>query len=161
MLKRILPLAFTILTAQSLLANDFERDGDFLSGLRGRSGGDTEMLYIRHQAAPVSCPKPTMAYYGKNGTVYYAYTVAPVRRYDPSALYAFGYPLAFFQSLTPLYGSGASLDQYAVESKRTNPQIEAGQMVAQSHRESTVTKVKAVTSTQKTQALPAIGEGPH
>ncbi len=68
--------------------------------------------------APVkNAPKPTQAYYGNGYTIYYGYTVVPVRvGYDNANLdYAFGYPIEYFRQMMPTSITETNLNRYAVE----------------------------------------------
>ena len=107
--------------------------------------------------------KPTQAYYGKGYTIYYGYTAVPTRMIDTKMLYAFGYPVEFFNRAT---NSETNLDRYAMEVITPYSNYGPGTFVAQSQTTragptTTVQRTRTSTSTANgANPLPAIGEKP-
>ena len=115
----LLPL-FLLASAAPLLANDVDGDYAYMPRyqelVREGYGPRRDMMVILNQqpSGLRAVPKPTQAYYMKGQAVYYGYTPVVTSAVNQHALYAFGYPVDYFQRMMLASGAETNLDRYTV-----------------------------------------------
>jgi hypothetical protein len=171
-MKRFLSALFLLALTAPLFANDDGGDPAYIPDYKelvreGYGPRYSERIDYYSPGFIKAVPKPTQAYYGKGFTIYYGYQPVRVLQREEGTLYAFGYPLSYFQNLAKGSLNESNLNQYAVAVFKNGYQPGANVASSrQAYHGTAVTSVQSTTAPAPAStiappaALPAIGEKP-